>query len=480
MNIQTDSKNHTASRREFLQHSGGVLSGAVLGGVLAEWVHAGEEKAGDSANNKVAFLKVAPFTCDVTPPLGQPIYSGYKPLAVIEHPLLAKGVVLDDGRTRYVLCAVDYCELCNGAYELFRDRIAEAAGAEPSHVAVQTVHQHTAPMADTDAIRIMEKMDDPPPHPEARVFEEAAERLAGAVRESLGRFHLCDRIGLGQAKVDRVASIRRLKDENGKAITRWSSCTDPKLRAMPEGPIDPMLKTITFARGDKPIARLHYYATHPQSFYGDPRASYDVPGMARERLEKEEGVPQIYFTGCAGDVTMGKYNDRSKQARTDLAERLFAGMKASVAATRYEPVGEVVWKTYPLKLTLREDSGYTADDNRKRLADTAQLASTRIYRGAIPLAFAARIERPIELSSLALGRLRIVHLPGEPFIEFQKYAQRQLPEAFVAVAGYGDCCCGYICTDVAYEEGGYEPTDALSAPGTEGRVKEAIRELLGQ
>ena len=77
-------------------------------------------------------LKVATFRCDVTPPLGAAIYSGYKPLATVEHPLLAKGIVLDDGRRRYVLCAVDWCELCNSTHTLFRRKMAEAAGTETS------------------------------------------------------------------------------------------------------------------------------------------------------------------------------------------------------------------------------------------------------------------------------------------------------------------------------------------------------------
>ena len=66
---------------------------------------------------------------------------------------------------------------------------------------------------------------------------------------------------------------------------------------MTEGYIDPFLKTITFARGGRPLVRLHYYATHPQSFYLDGRISIDFPGMARERLQEIENTPQIYFTG---------------------------------------------------------------------------------------------------------------------------------------------------------------------------------------
>ena len=80
---------------------------------------------------------------------------------------------------------------------------------------------------------------------------------------------------------------------------------------------------------------MHYYATHPQSFYGDPRVTYDFPGMAREELEKQEGVFQVYFTGCAGDVLVGKYNDGTPATRDELADRLLAGMEAAIAATRW-------------------------------------------------------------------------------------------------------------------------------------------------
>jgi hypothetical protein len=48
----------------------------------------------------------------------------------------------------------------------------------------------------------------------------------------------------------------------------------------------------------------------------------------------------------------------------------------------------------------------------------------------------------------------------------------------VAVAGYGDIQPGYLCTDQAFQEGGYEPSASNAGPGTEARVKAAIRALL--
>ena len=215
-------------------------------------------------------LKVSVFRCDVTTPLGSPIYSGYEPLATVEHPLLAKGIVLDDGRGRYVLCAVDYCELCNSTHTMFRRKLADAVGTDISRVAVQTIHQHTAPMADADAYRLLLKANNPPVLLDPEFYNRASDRLAEAAKKSLGQLEPFDRVGTGQVKVDRVASSRRVKAPDGSIIVRWSSCTDPKLRAMPEGYIDPFVKTITFARGDKPLVRLHYYARIRRVFTAIP------------------------------------------------------------------------------------------------------------------------------------------------------------------------------------------------------------------
>jgi hypothetical protein len=73
-----------------------------------------------------------------------------------------------------------------------------------------------------------------------------------------------------------------------------------------------------------------------------------------------------------------------------------------------------------------------------------------------------------------------VHLPGEPMVAFQFYAQGLRPNDFVAVAvaGYGDCGPGYICTAEAFRDGGYEPADSSVKPESEAIVKKAIDAIL--
>ncbi|NLY00423.1 MAG: hypothetical protein GXY83_30380 [Rhodopirellula sp.] len=422
-------------------------------------------------------LRVATFRTDLTPPLGSPTYPSGKPLETVETPLLAKGIVLDDGRQRVVLCAIDWCGLCGPAHRLFRDKIAEAAATDVSHVTVHTVHQHTAPYVPMGALELEDETGSPPENLEPAVIHHIAQRLGDAVKKSLGQFQTFNSIGTGQAKVDRVASARRILTDAGTIRTRWSACADPDLRAKPEGRIDPMLKTITFAHGDKPLVRIHYYATHPQSFYGDPRVCYDVPGFARERLEEKEQVFQIYFTGCSGDVTMGKYNDGKPQAREELTDRLYAAMEASVAATRMAPVDRIVWRTLPLVLQLKDEADYDSAKNRAVREDATKPGKER-QQAARRMALAEWMSQPLQLSLLRMGPVDVMHLPGESMIEFQLFTQKQKPDRFVAVAAYGDLATGYICTEQAFSEGGYEPSASRVAPKSEAVLKGAIRKLL--
>jgi len=424
-----------------------------------------------------AAVRMSTFSCDVTPPLGgQPII-WTTPLATIEDPLWAKGIVLDDGSGRYVLCAVDWCGLCNSSHRLFRTKLAAAVGTDPARVAVQCVHQHTAPYVDGDAQKLLDKTEKPPRYVDLKFLEEVTDRLAAAAKQSLERLQPVDSVGVGLARVERVASSRRIITADGTFHGRMSSAKDPALRALPEGSIDPMLRTVTLSRGNKPLVRLHYYATHPQSFYGDPRASADVPGIARARLEKKENVFQIYFTGCSGDVAMGKYNDGSRAARGELAERLLAGMEASVAATRWMPLGRVQWRTRPVVLPLPPDAAKMLAARRAQMGD-AKVPEVPRVRAATQVTFAERAGQPLELSLLELGPVRILHLPGECMVAYQLYAQKLHPRHFLAVAAYGDLGTGYICTERAFREGGYEPSASHVAPQSESVLKKAIAELL--
>ncbi len=427
---------------------------------------------------QAAPLRVATFRCDATPPLGEPMIWATK-LEAIVTPLLAKGVVLEDGTNRYVLCSFDWCLIGNESEAKFCDTLARAVGTLPSRVSVHSVHQHAAPYADEGAHRLLDAAPGPLPHLSTRYLESLRAELARASGEAVQHLEVFDQIGTGEARVERVASARRIQDANGKLLIRFSTGAKDKVMAeLPEGDIDPMLKTITFAQGARPLVRLHYYATHPQTFCCDGRASADFVGEAREAVERSEHVPQIYFTGCAGDVTVGKYNDGSPEAYAGLKQRFEAGLKAAIQNTRFTPANRIVWRTANVTFPLSADRDAVAAESRAWLTDTNQVDALRVYKGAMRLAFVERLERPVETSSLQVGHVMIVALPGEPMLTFQRFAQSLRPDRFVAVAGYADGGLAYICTDKAIAEGGYEPGSANVGHGSERALTEAICSLL--
>ncbi len=394
-------------------------------------------------------------------------------------PLLAKGVVLKDGNTRYVLCAVDYCELRTGAHDLFRRSIAEALGVNELQVEVHCLHPHDAPFYDTYAEMMVEMVPSRPRTTDLDFIGIAAARVAFAAREALKDLQPLTHVACGKAKVEKFASNRRVPLPNGTIGVRLSHCTDPVLIAAPEGLIDPWMRTITLLNDDRPIARLHYYASHPQSYYGQGHMNPDTVGIAREKLQKEEGIPEIYFNGCAGNVAAGKYNDGSHPLRMVLADRLYDGMKAAIASSGQPVPATLAWKTSDVIFPLRKEADFSPEHFRKMLADTSQTYPVRMT-AAIALSWHDRlkIKTTVDISAYRLGPARILHLPGEAFVEYQLYAQSLQPDEFVAVASYGDGGTGYICTDRAYSEGGYEPTQSFVGPPVEEILRAGIRELL--
>ena len=73
-------------------------------------------------------------------------------------------------------------------------------------------------------------------------------------------------------------------------------------------------------------------------------------------------------------------------------------------------------------------------------------------------------------------------MPGELFVEYQLAAQKMAPNKFVAMAAYGEYGPGYICTDIAYSQGGYESSERASrvGPGVEKVLMDAMQQLLTQ
>jgi hypothetical protein len=428
-------------------------------------------------------LAIATFQADVTPPIGSPLCGGaVEPAKEIVDPLSARGLILFVEPAPLVLCVVDWVGIGNAAHDAWRSALADAAKTTPARVTVHAVHQHDAPGCDFAAEALLAERGLGGQMMDVPFVRAAIARTADAVRSAAAKPKPVTHLGTGQAEVEKVASNRRVLGPDGKVKhVRYTACRIPEAIAAPEGVVDPLVRILSFWNGDTPVASVTYYATHPQSHYGKGGVSADFVGMARSK--REDDLPKtahIHFNGAGGNVGAGKYNDGSPENRPVLAARLADGMKRAWDATVKKPIRakDVEWRVEPVALPLRDT--LVEADLANILDDENANPQTRIT-AARNLVWAKRCSagQRIELTSLRLGSAYVVHMPGELFVEYQLAAQKMRPDDFIAMAAYSDYGPGYICTEIAYTQGGYESgPPSRTAPQVESVLMAAMKKLL--
>ncbi len=426
-------------------------------------------------------LKIAYFQADVTPPVGSPV--AYVSARSITDSLSARGVVLfPRNQSPVVLCSVDWLLVSNESADRFRQYLAEAANTSPDRVSVHTVHQHDTPWCDMSSEKILRSYGLGETRFDEEFLDKSMKNTAAALKSAISKSREVASIGFGEAKVEKVASNRRILGEDGKVkIIRFSSAKDSAAINAPEGLIDPFLKSVSFTGKDgKPIVALNYYATHPQSYYGMGDVNPEFIGMARNSLHRKTGIPQVFFIGAAGNIAAGKYNNGSPEMRPVLAERIETAMEKAQAGTEQRPVPEKIsWRSEPLPLPL---AGYLVADSLHRLLADTTLSFNERFTAARQMAWLERNKDrvPASVTSLQLGDVWLLQLPGEPFVEYQLEAQQHKPGAKVCTAAYGDGGMIYIGTSIAYSQGGYEIQERVNMtnPQAEPVLKETIFKVL--
>jgi len=448
-----------------------LLRSMIVLAALAGWA---ERVAGDEP------VRVGVFAVDASPPVGSAL--AYGPAKEVTTPLSCRGVVLLGKDRPVVLCAVDWIGIGNDGQKEFRESLANAAGTSIERVAVHALHQHGAPRCDFSADRLLA-----PYGINDQVFDAAFARgvigrAAEAVKQALGRAEPVTHLGIGQAVVENVASNRRILGPDGKVRQmRWTSPRQPELKALPAGTIDPLLRMISLYHGDRRLVALTYYAVHPVSHHVAEEATAEFPGIARNARQEATGVVHVHFSGAGGNLNAAKWNDGSPENRQILADRVAAAMARAWETTKKTPIGadDVGWQSVAVSLPVARHL------DEKELIEALEDRSASAHKRASAASKLAWLRRcqggdTIDVACLRLAGARVLHMPGELFVEYQLAAQDLRPELFVAMAAYGDYAPSYIGTEIAYREGGYETRPGFTnvAPEVEGVLMDAVRKLL--
>jgi hypothetical protein len=428
-----------------------------------------------------AHLRVGVFEADVTPPIGSPV--AYAMTRSIQDSLSARGLVIFiDDEKPVVLCAVDWIGISNEGDDEWRKKLAEAAHTTIDRVSVHVLHQHDGVVCDFTMDKILKEYNVQPTQFDDPFLYKAIQNVANAVGAASMNPQEVTHIGFGEAKVEKVASNRRILGKSGKVeMIRWSSGNDSATMAAPEGLVDPWLKCVSLWNNEKPIAVITYYATHPQSYYGKGDVTCEFIGIARNNREKSlGGLSHIHFNGAGGNITAGKYNDGSEALRPILAERVETAMQQAWDQTKKTEIPKnIAWRNTEVTLPLGEN--IVEEKLRSTLSDEKSSWQQKIS-AAEKLAWYQRSKGGVKInvSSLQLGKIWLLNLPGELFVEYQLAAQQMKPGEEVCTAAYEELGPGYIATAISYTQGGYETSDLNSgvAPEVESVLMQAIKKVL--
>jgi hypothetical protein len=422
-------------------------------------------------------MKLAKFKIDCTPPPNPEIvFSASKDKMKIRDPLFFRGLVIEDGQQRFVIASLDFCGLMNRAYDELVEALAETAGVTPDCVVVHCIHQHDTPLLNFELEEILD----------IKIFPEEwwqtmIKACQNALKESFENMIDVSGVGFAETRLYGYASNRRIPSPDG-TITgmRFSRCGDMSLKHKPTGIIDPFLRTVAFKdKNENIITSMSFYATHPQVSNGRNLYSADAPGEAMRLTESKykDSFP-CFFTGAGGNVTAGKYSspDDAEGNLLRFGKILAEGIEKNLKLMAWNRLLDLNMKHVKFEFPKAEIdtqklraiiNNPETDPLEKRI--TAFVLSAYEYKK----------NKHYWLKLLEVGKVKILFMPGEPFVEYQLFVQNLIPDQFIALAANCSDNFLYLPLQKSFNENGYEENSfCWCTQAIENKLKNAINNII--
>lgn len=452
-------------------------------------------------------MRVGYGRCVITPGLGTPCALGLADeLIEVFDDLHARAVWLEVGGQAVLIAAADVIGLYQSDCEGFAAAMAEATGVPPERIVLHATHTHQTANSRWEVARLLL------PYGLAEDFSSTAFRdllargFVEAARQAVQTATQCD-MAYGEAKVEGIASNRRVPTGEGDRVVFRASRPPAELRARPEGWIDPTLRLVLFrARGTGALIGLCNYSCHPSVSGGDegPYATGDFPAVGMRMAEATLGeVRLLHLTGPCGEINPGKYVSSDSGAPEDrkadlqrLGARYADAIVRAVMSAEAEPEAEdlaIAW-IRPLELSVADALPDEEEFARRLEAAAAEYRQTgrdgpgyQMVRRAVYWYNARLNTREGRLqtraAALRLGQVCFSFMPGEVFLRLGDELRRRLagrrPELrLVNVAHCMDHNTSYVVPPECFAQGGYEPTATPLGPKAYGELLEAVDGLL--
>ncbi len=445
----------------------------------------------------------------ITPPVGVSM-SGWNPRAAgnimsryVRDDLYAKALVLRKGNRAWALVAVDLTGVDAVATEEIRHGAAERTGLAPGAIMVCATHTHSGPAfcpvataySPEDMARLTIRGDGSAPAAMGEVTSVSSSaswvgetdlawkawfvaQAVDAVEEARGTLRAAS-AGFGEARIDGVASSRRVRMSDGS----WG---DPRrdtiegVRVVSRTNIDPLVRVFAVReRGtNAPLAAVINYGTHPWIFCGSG-ISAEIAGAAAGQVADawagSGGEPPavLYTTGPEGDVTTiwnvdvetvwktrpDEDSEASLARRERGFERELARLGGRVADGSMTAIrGITGWDETPEVWARRREVALPLKNGYRHVDDVLVAGWQRA---------APESHHLTEVQALGAGEWAFLGLPGEPFVSLGTDIRARSGSGTLTIAALANefGAISYIADGKSYAQGGYETAFTPVGPG---------------
>lgn len=428
-------------------------------------------------------LKAGFARLDVTPPLGAEL-SGYfyvRHAKGVLDPLELNAVAVSNGTHTVILMAIDFIGIRLNYMNALKAIITERTGVPADHVLIAALHQHTSCcIADGRETNLTDKtyLD-----VLFRKFGDAAQMAIDDLKEASVSV-------AAQDVAEPIAFVRRYFTADGGVATNPSSKLTLTGRC---DEADNTMRLVRFHReGAKDIAILNF-STHPDVIGGE-YMSADWPGFTRRFVEKDiPDVSCLFFTGCQGDsnhIDFFKPKDQRMKGERYEHSRYMGRTVADAVVKAWNNTTEVSGDEISGQFTVVYNRTNTVDiekyDEYKAWYADYEAGKLDPKPHITELAYATRIInlrtspifRPVPLTVIRFGDVVLTGFGGEAFTAYGQMTRDLAPGKFVVCAVCANGYEGYLPTEKAFQQGGYESKSSLFTPTLESEILASLKQMM--
>jgi hypothetical protein len=360
---------------------------------------------------------------DITPPLEVGLLTSsvkglYAPFESVRLPLKARVLALKSGNDLVAIVSMDLLALNDtsvGCWENFKHAMSDIIS--PERIILTCTHTHSAPESVAlSGLYLTGSYQD--------WLLECWLKIKEAIHRATNALKPCD-LSVAFAKLENYSLQRRIQTPEGVIMS--DSIQPIASELMNRKPIDQRVRTIRLQdKEGETIATVVHAVCHPVHEMCLPHISSDFPGEMCRVLETSggNGMP-MFLNGAAGDI-----NPPTVSCGPEYAQR--HGSALAELAQKFEFQSRI------------DTSAFSFLHSEIQLSARPEMNITN------------KLDALARLNAIRVGSLAIIFLPGEPFVETALEIERCSPFAHTIVVGYSENTIGYIPTQQAYREGGYE------------------------